>query len=94
MPLNGSAVNFDGDKVEQSTVRVTLLDKRSYAFDFESRHDANRFEFNIVECQKFYENGNSSYVKNKRYESNLRPFFTDWVNPAAGGKELGANNVK
>jgi len=52
MPIADCTVSPEMDKLDQATVRVTLLDKRSYVFDFETRNDALAFEFNIVESQK------------------------------------------
>ena len=83
MPIADSTVTAELDKMDQSTVRVTLLDKRSYAFDFEAKQDALSFEFNIVESQKYYEAKSSIYVKGRRFEENLRPFFTDFQTQSA-----------
>ena len=90
MPIADCTVSPEMDKLDQATIRVTLLDKRSYVFDFETRNDALAFEFNIVESQKFYDTGNSMHVKGRRFEQMLRPFFSDLQTQAAPIMNSGA----
>jgi len=60
---------------DPTTVRLTFSDKRSWLFEFESKLLAKRFEFSIVETQKYHSNKSSVYIKGKnRYEDSLRPY--------------------
>ena len=80
MPISECAVAWDIQDVkenrEQTTIRLTLADKRQYAFDFDDKLQASIFYFNINECQKYRNDRASLYVKGNRYEDNVRPFYS------------------
>ena len=79
MPIADSTLAWDIQEAketrEQSTLRLTLVDKRQYTFDFDNKLQANTFYFNVTECQKYQDDRSSKYVKGSRYEDSVRPFY-------------------